>query len=160
MKPSFDKIVIQERKEQQGGAAVDSVWIKLFIMLAVFGTILFFINKAMRKWLGVEKKEVFSYNHVNEKHKKIDWTIRILTILFMGIGFTLNVNRDPSERIWFLETYFLLIVFIFATEIARVAMEKKYAENKKDYIFTTFQLVMISLFFILIYLTDFFGILG
>lgn len=48
----------------------------LILLLIVFGLILFFINKAVRKRLNVEKRKFFSYGHVNEKHKKIDWSIR------------------------------------------------------------------------------------
>lgn len=39
-------------------------------------------------------------------------------------------------------------------------MEKRYAANKNDYIFTSVQLVVISLFLIAMFSTDFFGLLA
>lgn len=63
------------------------VFLKLVLVLSVFGLLLFLINKLLRTWLNVEKKKVFSYNHVNDKHKKIDWTIRIIFIFILFIGF-------------------------------------------------------------------------
>lgn len=142
-----------------GDSFVESVFVKLILLLSIFGLFLFFINKVLRKWLNVEKKELFSYGHVNDKHKKIDWTIRIIFIVFSFIGFLTNVKREPLEHIWFLETHMLLFVFIIASETTRVIMEKKYAENRNDYIFSTIQLVIISIFLLLMFTTDFFGLL-
>ncbi|MGM0890070.1 MAG: DUF4181 domain-containing protein [Bacillota bacterium] len=138
---------------------MESVFVKLILVLSIFGLFLFFINKVLRKWLNVEKKKLFSYGHVNDKHKKIDWTIRIICIVFLSIGFFTNVKRDPLEHIWFLETHILLFVFIIASETARVIMEKRYAENRNDYIFSTIQLVIISIFLLSVFTTDFFGLL-
>ncbi|WP_233549493.1 DUF4181 domain-containing protein [Lysinibacillus yapensis] len=133
---------------------------KLILMLSIFGLFLFLINKFLRKWLNVEKKKLFSYNHVNDKHKKIDWTIRIIFIFFLFISLFININRDPLKRIWFLETHILLFVFIIVSETVRVIMEKRYAENKNDYIFSAIQLVIISIFLLSVFSTDIFGLFG
>ncbi|MDN4492982.1 DUF4181 domain-containing protein [Ureibacillus aquaedulcis] len=132
----------------------------LILVLSIFGLFLFFINKPLRKRLRVEKKKMFSYSHVNEKHKKIDWAIRILFIVFILVDFFLNVTSDPLEHIWFLESHVLVFALIFITEIVRIIMEKKYAENRNDYIFTTIQLVILASFVIFIFSTDFFGLLN
>lgn len=134
--------------------------LNLILVLFIFGLILFFFNRVLRRRLKVEKKKLFSYGHVNEMHKKIDWSIRILFLVFIFIGLFINVTRDPLEPIWFLESYVLLFSLLFITEIVRIIIEKKYAENKNDYIFTTIQLVILSLFVLLVFLTDFFGLLN
>lgn len=136
------------------------VFAKLILMLSIYGLCLFLINKFSRKWLNVEKKKLFSYNHVNDKHKKIDWIIRITFVFFLFIGFFINVNRDSLKHIWFLETHILLFVFIIVSEIVRIIMEKRYAENKNDYIFSAIQLVVISIFLLSVFSTDFFGLFG
>ncbi|MFS0783090.1 DUF4181 domain-containing protein [Bacillus sp. 1P06AnD] len=138
---------------------MESVFVNLILILSIFGLFLFFINKALRKWLNVEKKKLFSYGHVNDKHKKIDWTIRIIFIVLLCIGFFTNVERAPLEHIWFLETHILLFVFIFASETARIIMEKRYAENRNDYIFSAIQLVVVLVFILSVFTTDFFGLL-
>ena len=139
---------------------MESIFLKLIVVLSIFGLFLFFINKALRKWLNVEKRKIFSYGHVNEKHKKIDLAIRIVFIAMMIMGIFINITRDPLDRIWYLETYNLLFGCIFITEIVRVMMEKRYAENKNDYIFTAIQLVILAIFLLIVFSTDFFGLLN
>ncbi len=114
----------------------------------------------MRKWLNVEKKKWFSYNHLNEKHKKLDWMIRITFLLLLLISFFYNVTQDPFDRIWYLETHILLFVFIIASETVRAVMEKRYADNRNDYKFTISQLAFIALSILLFYTTNFFGLLN
>lgn len=130
----------------------------LILILSIFGLVLFIMNKFLRKWLNGEKKEFFSNHFVNKKHKKMDWTIRITFIVVMLVGFFFNVSEDPSKHIWFLQPYILLFGLIFVTELVGIVMEKRYAANKNDYIFTSVQLVVISLFLIALFSTDFFGL--
>lgn len=135
------------------------MWLKLLLILSVFGVLLFLYNSIIRKLLKVEKKKIFSYNHINSKHKKIDWTIRISIIVCMLIGFFIQVENDFSGGYWFFETYFLLFIFIILSEIATAIMEWKYAKNRNAYLFTIFQLLFIIAFIIIMYATDFFGII-
>ncbi|MER2111665.1 MAG: DUF4181 domain-containing protein [Solibacillus isronensis] len=138
---------------------MDNVLTSLILISSIFGLVLFFINKFLRKWLNVEKKEFFSNNFVNQKHKKIDWTIRITFIVVVLFGFFVNVSEDPSSHIWLLQPHILMFGLIFVTELVRIVMEKRYAANKNDYIFTTVQLVVISMFLLAVFSTDFFGLL-
>ena len=57
--------------------------LKLILLLAIILILFFVFNTIMRKWFKVDKKKFFSYNHVNEKHKKVDWTIRIITVVII-----------------------------------------------------------------------------
>ncbi|MFL0584013.1 DUF4181 domain-containing protein [Solibacillus silvestris] len=139
---------------------MENFFANLILISSIFGLVLFCINKFLRKCLNVEKKEFFSYNHVNEQHKKIDWAIRITFIVFVLFVFFINVNRDPSKHIWFLQTHILMFGFIVVTELVRIVMEKRYSKNKNDYIFTAVQLGVISLFLLAVFSTDFFGLLA
>ncbi|RLQ92307.1 DUF4181 domain-containing protein [Falsibacillus albus] len=132
-------------------------WSKILMILAIYFVVQLAINYLLRKWLKVKRKKLFSYNHLNEKHKKIDWTIRIITIVLLVIGTTINATRIPTEQFWFLQTYFILFMMIFSTETTRAIMEKKYAENRNDYLYTTFQLIFASILVISIFTTDFWG---
>lgn len=138
---------------------MDNVLTSLILISSIFGLVLFFMNKFLRKWLNVEKKEFFSNNFVNQKHKKIDWTIRITFIVVVLFGFFVNVSENPSRHIWLLQPHILMFGLIFVTELVRIVMEKRYAANKNDYIFTTVQLVVISMFLLAVFSTDFFGLL-
>ncbi|WP_425509056.1 DUF4181 domain-containing protein [Virgibacillus doumboii] len=45
--------------------------------MGTLGLVVFIFNTIIRKILYVERKKMFSDNHINEAHKKIDWFLRI-----------------------------------------------------------------------------------
>lgn len=118
----------------------------LILMVVIYGICLFLINKFTSKWLNVKKKKLFSYDYVNDKHKKIDWIIRITFVFFLIIGAFINISRDSLNTLWSLQAAILIFASIIVTEIVRIIMEKIYSENKNDYIFTAIQLVVTSIF--------------
>lgn len=117
-------------------------WKALSLVLGILLSLMFVFESVMRKYLKVEKRKSFSFNHVNEKHKKIDLTIKIsFIIIFLITVFYLIMTS--SEPIWYLEPSFLVIVFLVISETTRAFMEWKYEENQKAYIYTIIQLVFI-----------------
>ena len=120
----------------------------LFLIVSIYGICLFLINKFTSKWLNVKKKKLFSYDYVNDKHKKIDWIIRITFVFFIIIGGFINISRDSLNPLWSLQAPILIFASIIVSEIVRIIMEKIYSENKNDYIFTAIQLVVTSIFFL------------
>ncbi|MEK5069172.1 DUF4181 domain-containing protein [Sporosarcina sp. FSL K6-1508] len=137
-----------------------SFWLNFFLFLLLIGLLMFLFNAIVRKILKVKKKKAFSYNHLNEQHKKIDWTIRIVFVVAIIVGGIINASRLPLIPILFLEPYFLLFIVIFLTEIVTAFMEWKYAENRNAYIFTVLQLIFMAILLLSIYITDFFGLFG
>lgn len=135
-----------------------SFWLKLLFLIAVLSLAIFLFNALMRKLLKVERPKAFSYNHVNDTHKKIDWSIRILFIFLMLVGGFINATRLDEETYLFLETWFLLFVLVFITETIRAVMERKYAKNPNAYLYTVSQMVFAMLLVIFVFSTDFFGI--
>src|SRR5690554_5572045 len=85
----------------------------VLVLIAITG-----FSAIMRKVFNVEKGKRFSYNHVNTKHKKVDWTIRITTVVLVTAGYVINSMRGFDEGFWFLETWFILFLFVFSTQIA------------------------------------------
>lgn len=108
-------------------------WLALLLLLAIVMLLFLLFNAVMRKWLQVEKKKLFSYNHINEKHKKMDWTIRVVFLVVLLLGNFINVTREP--------------------------MEWKYAVNKKDYIFTISQLIFGVLLILTVIQKNFWGLI-
>ncbi|QFG00079.1 DUF4181 domain-containing protein [Psychrobacillus glaciei] len=133
------------------------VWLKLIFVIVIFLILFIIFGSFIRRWLKVEKKKRFSHNHVNDKHQKIDWTIRIIFIAFIILGSFINVTRDYTERIWFLEPWYLLFGLTILSEAVRALMEWKYSDNKNAYIFTLSQLVFGMILAISILRTNFFG---
>ena len=106
----------------------ENFWVNMCIFLVVtVGSIVLF-NALMRKLLKVEKRKFFSYNFVNDLHKKGEWTIRIsFIIILIVIAFAYKNSLFVSIT--------LLTLFVSLT-IFRAIIEKKYAENPKEYLYT------------------------
>ncbi|WP_409251639.1 DUF4181 domain-containing protein [Bacillus sp. SCS-153A] len=121
------------------GGLDSEFWWHLFIILGSLSLMLFVVNIILRKYLGVQRKKFFSYNHVNEKHKKIERIIRGSFIVLFIIATTINILFWEAS-LWYLTPHILLIPFIIALEVTRAVMEKKYADNQNDYKFTLAQL--------------------
>lgn len=135
----------------------ESNWLKLLIFLTIVFVLLYLFHVLMRRWLKVEEKKLFSYNHVNDKHKKIDWTFRITTILLLILGWILYRIAENPHQYWFLQPWYIITFFIIVSETVRAFMEWKYAENRNTYKLTLFDLVFFLLLLLILLWTDFFG---
>lgn len=106
----------------------EDFWVKMLIFLVVTIVSIILFNAMMRNLLNVEKRKFFSYNFVNDLHKKGEWTIRIsflIILIVIGIGFQNSLFISIG----------LLTLFV-SLAIFRAIIEKKYAENPKAYIYT------------------------
>lgn len=119
----------------------DNFWLILFTIIITILVLNVLFSGVMRRKLKVEKKKFFSYNHVNERHSKVDWWIRISFVILITIGLVVNIMTMPAEIKWYREPWPLLLTFIIVSEIVRASFERKYATNRNDYIFTIGQLV-------------------
>lgn len=130
----------------------------LLLFLIVVILVINFFGFVIRKLLGVERKKWFSYNHLNERHKKLDWLVRIFFVILLFISNYYTNYNDILGTYWYFETWFIIIVFLITSELLRTFMEWKYAENKKDFIATLSEMLFaISIIFLTI-VTDFFGL--
>lgn len=128
----------------------ESFWLKLILLVAIVFLLVFLFEGIMRRMLNVEKKKRFSYNHVNQKHKKIDWIIRITTMIALLSSYVIDiVMRVPLNSIWFIQPWFILFLFIFISETVTAVMERKYVDNPNAYKLTIsvmlFSLLLLSL---------------
>lgn len=123
----------------------------LLLIISIFGFVI-------RKLLGVERKKWFYYYYVNERHKKLDLSIRIIYLSLVIIYSNYQFNNDNVGVAWYFEIWFIIIVFLGTSEMLRAFMEWKYAKNKKDAVATIAEMMfMISIVFLTIK-TDFFGL--
>ncbi|MGB2992993.1 MAG: DUF4181 domain-containing protein [Paenisporosarcina sp.] len=107
-------------------------WIKMTIWLVGIIVSIALFNAIMRKVLNVERRKFFSYNFVNDFHKKGEWILRI-SFIIIYIVIAANDAINP---------FFFYAIFAFAILLSgfRAIVEKKYAKNSKDYIFTLSEL--------------------
>ncbi|WP_394173178.1 DUF4181 domain-containing protein [Guptibacillus hwajinpoensis] len=115
-------------------------WLKLVLLIIILIVLNFTFSAVMRRWLKVEKRKFFSYNHVNKLHSKVDWSIRITLMVVIILGAFYNVTKLPAESLWYLEAWFVLFIFLIVSESVQALFEWKYAINRRDYIYTLSQL--------------------
>jgi hypothetical protein len=116
------------------------------IKLAIFVLIALGVNVAvkliLRKVLKIEKEKssFFSYNHLNDSHRKIDWGIRIISVITIITTNILVVFENYPN-------YFLLIpIFLIGLDYpVRAFFERKYSKNPKQYILTLSEGVLMLL---------------
>ena len=127
----------------------------LLFLIALLVTLSIF-EFAVRKSLGVERRKWFSYNHVNERHKKADWTVRIVFLILIFISTYYTFANE--ETVWYFESWFVILIFLMASETLRAIMEWKYAENKKTAAATILVMLFAASILLLTVTTGFFGL--
>lgn len=97
-----------------------------------------------------EKKPFFSYNYINELHKKIDWVIRITSAIVLIVTNTLVIIEGYSINLLLITC----ISFLVLDYTVRAFFECKYSENPKQSILTVSEgvLFLIALFIMFDYL--------
>lgn len=130
-------------------------FLKFSLILGIIFLLMHGFERLMRNYLQVEKRPSFSYNHVNEKHKKIDWRIRITFLVTLLISY-FDFSRNSFILRWYFNPGFLMVLFLVASETTRAFMEWKYGENPRTYILTLSQLIfaLILLSFLWIIITS------
>jgi len=116
------------------------------IKLAIFVLIVFGVNVGvkiiLRKVLKIEKEKTpfFSYNHLNDLHRKIDWGIRITSVITIITTNILVITENYPN-------YLLLIpIFLIGLDYpVRAFFERKYSKNPKQYILTISEGVLMFL---------------
>ncbi|SHG61538.1 DUF4181 domain-containing protein [Ornithinibacillus halophilus] len=132
--------------------------VKIGVLLLVIILLMFFFNMIMSKWFNVKGKNFFSLNYVNEKHKKMDRIIRVLTIISLLVGFAINAKRDPGNWYWFLQPWSIIYFSVLLSQIVRGYMEKKYDSNPNAYKLTISETLFMFILVIVIINTSFLGL--
>lgn len=109
------------------------VWTELIIILVIAILLAGVLPEIVRYCMKADKKKWFSYNHINKLHKKIDWTLRILSIVSMLVSAIL-FYRQP-----FLIP--LILAILGLSQISTQAyIEWRFSENRKNYQVSLIQL--------------------
>ena len=132
------------------------IWLKLAFFLLIVFVLNTIVKLLLRKLLKIEKekKYFFSYNHINELHRKIDWAIRITsTIAFIVINILIIIEDYSINLI--INASFFYIVLDYAV---RAFFECKYSQNPKQYILTISEgaLILIAIIIMFDFLLNYF----
>jgi magnesium-transporting ATPase (P-type) len=115
---------------------------------------------AVRRMLGTDTRKWFSYDHVNEHHRKMEWMVRFL---FFGIlivsAVVTSATSSIDNRPWFLEVWWLLLLFIVVIDLLRAFMEYKYVESPRAHVATLAELCFNVILSCSAFMTGFYGVL-
>ncbi|WKA51833.1 DUF4181 domain-containing protein [Planococcus liqunii] len=116
---------------------------KLLLSIAVLFIVIFLVKVLLRKIFHIEKrkKEFFSYSHVNSLHRKVDWAIRIGSMIVYLIFFYKLIYEDYS-----LNLMLGIMLTLFVLQMAVQAFfEWRYSEHPKEAILTASEMAILAL---------------
>lgn len=116
---------------------------KLFLSLAVLFTVIFLVKVLLRKIFHIEKgkKEFFSYNHVNSLHRKVDWAIRIVTMV-VYITFIYGVVYERYSVELLLSAMLAILILQYSVQ---AFFEWRYSDHPKEAILTISETIIFAL---------------
>ncbi|ANU14435.1 hypothetical protein B481_0189 [Planococcus halocryophilus Or1] len=108
--------------------------LKVALFLAVLFGGMWLVKWTLRKSFNIEKEKKvwFSYNHVNNLHKKIDWGLRIVAMLVMFMVLYLMIFKGYSVAFYMLT----FVTFMFIDSSVKAFFQWKYSDQPKQWILT------------------------
>ncbi|WP_226683012.1 DUF4181 domain-containing protein [Sutcliffiella horikoshii] len=124
-------------------------WLNMLFMFIIVFSIMYLAKWFLRKLFNIKKtkKKLFSYNHINKWHAKIDWGIRIVTVI---VNFIL-IFLISYERISILSISLVLVLIIISDYLVRAFFEWRYTDNPKEAILTVSDMVILLVSVILVF---------
>lgn len=116
-------------------------WMKFMLVMIVVIFLVVVIPAVVRHKVGADKKKVFSHNHINECHKKGDWTLRIIFIITFIVSALFFID---NPLILFIMTF----IFLLIQQGFQVYAEWKFSSNRKNYKVSLIELTLFLLVFI------------
>ena len=115
------------------------MWLNFCLYAALFIVFGEFIQWLLRRFLKVERKKFFSYNYVNDLHKKMDRVLRTIVLIssLIAIFFTASNEYSPNDILVF------LLFFNLIPGIGTFFFEWKYSPTRKQSILTICEIVYI-----------------
>lgn len=128
------------------------IWLNFILVVLVTFALIVAVRILLRKAFNIEKvkKEFLSYNHINDLHKKIDWTIRVTTAIVLIIILYWITFRDYSENIFLIA----LIISNGISFMVKAFFEWRYTQNPKQSILTISEMFILVLVLIVIIQSD------
>lgn len=124
-------------------------WIKFGLIVIIVFVLISIVKFLLRHLLKIEKvkKELFSFNHVNELHRKIDKGLRTFSTITLLILTCVLVVFYPDFMYLFL---IAIMTFMVLDYLVRAFFEWKYTQHPKQAILTLTEMCLIVLAIILV----------
>jgi hypothetical protein len=110
------------------------------LFLIMIESIKFILRKALK--IPKVKRKVFSYNHINTAHRKVDWVVRIATLII-----NLVITYQLIYQKFSINLFLVLMVLLLTSEnFVRAFFEWRYSDHPRESIITMAEaVIMIAL---------------
>ncbi|HSJ39259.1 MAG TPA: DUF4181 domain-containing protein [Planococcus sp. (in: firmicutes)] len=100
--------------------------------------IIFLVNLFLRKLFDVEKRTFIKPGYVNERHEKVEYRLGIIAAILVG---AVTIGSGMKS----LNPVYATLAMGFLITLYRAYMEKKYAENQNEHMYTLLEFTLILL---------------
>lgn len=110
-------------------------WVKFGLIVLIVFVLTLIVKVILRKLLKIEKEKIefFSYNHINELHRKIDKGLKIISsITLILLLYVVLFYYYDSMYLFFIA----LIFFTVLESVVKAYFEWKYSKSPKQSILT------------------------
>lgn len=121
-------------------------WVKFSMLTLIVFVLISMVKLLLRKLLNIEKvkKEFFSFNYINDSHRKVDQALRFFSTILIILSYILSYYY---ENLYYLIFIAAIISLVFHCTV-RAFFEWKHTEYPKQSILT-----LTEMFLVLIALT-------
>ncbi|PIC57991.1 hypothetical protein CSV80_06715 [Sporosarcina sp. P12(2017)] len=117
-------------------------WLRFGVIIVCVLALNSLLKVLLRKLLKIEKvkKEYFSFNHINEVHRKIDKSLRVFSAISLITLYSVLLFYYEDFIYLF---FFAIIAFTILDYLIRAFFEWKYTHDPKQSILTVTELLII-----------------
>lgn len=115
--------------------------LKIGVALVIVFVLMSLVKFTLRKIFKIdkEKKNCFSYNHINKTHQKVDWFVRIGTAIGLVTVLYLTLYKEYPAALFLA----LLILFTILDYSVRIYFEWRYSDSPKQSILTLGEMIVL-----------------
>lgn len=119
------------------------IFLNLTLIIIITSVCVLLVKHLLRKSLRIEKEKrnFFSYNHINATHRKVDWGLRIVSLLIY-LGMIFYVSNEEFNLYILLAALF---TFYTSEYLVRAYFEWKHTDNPKQSILTLSEMTIITI---------------
>ncbi|NQD67951.1 DUF4181 domain-containing protein [Bacillus haikouensis] len=124
-------------------------WVKFGLIAIIVFVLISTVKFLLRKIFKVEKvkRTFFSYNHINDSHRKVDKWVRTFTVITLIILAILVINYKELSYLYLIGVITLLTV----DYTIRAFFEMKYSKHPKQAILTLAEMFLMLIAILIVF---------
>jgi hypothetical protein len=124
-------------------------WVKFGLIAIIVFVLISTVKFLLRKIFKVEKvkRTFFSYNHINDSHRKVDKWVRTFTVISLIIFAILVINYKDLSYL-----YLIGVITLLTVDYAiRAFFEMKYSKHPKQAILTLAEMFLMLIAILIVF---------